>query len=430
MYYGWKIVATTFVTNFITMGFIFYSYGVFFKALAADIGGSRLGISFGLTIMNIAAAIVAPFLGHALDRRSIRNIMCCGAVLMATGFFLASRMNTLWQYYILLGSFLGLGAVMMGGLAGSTLLANWFFRRRGTALGISTMAISLSGMVMAPVATQLIAANGWRYTFVIYGCVVLGLATPLVWLVIINRPEDIGLSPDGVEHVPLTDRADVPEPMVPLAPGDQITDIPVHVEWSALGTLRDTDFWSITITIALNFCAIGAILIHIVPHATDLGFSASKAAFVLSTMAGLGVAGKFMFGWLIDRIDTRYALWIAIGLQVAGTALVIVVRTYPALLVSGAIFGLGMGGIVPIQASLIAEVYGRRSFGRVMGLMGPCMLPFQAAGIPFAGYIFDQKESYTSAFLTFVALYLVAACALLLLHRSRRPLEASPTHTS
>jgi len=418
MYYGWKIVATTFVTNFIATGFIFYSYGVFFKALAADIGGSRLEISFGLTIMNIAVAIVAPFLGHALDRRSIRNIMCCGGMLMATGFFLASRMNTLWQYYILLGSFLGLGAIMTGGLAGSTLLANWFFRRRGMALGISTMGVSLSGMVMAPVATQLIAANGWRYTFVIYGCVVLGLATPLVWLVIINRPEDIGLSPDGAEHVPLTDRADVPEPMVPLAPGDQITDLPVHVEWSALGTLRDTDFWSITITLALNFCAIGATLVHIYPHATDLGFSASNAAFVLSTMAGLGVAGKFLFGWLIDRIDTRYALWIAIGLQVAGTALFVVARTYPVLLVSGAIFGLGMGGIVPIQASLIAEVYGRRSFGRVMGLMGPCMLPIQAAGIPFAGYIFDQKESYTSAFLTFVALYLVAACVLLLLRCS------------
>ncbi len=430
MYYGWKIVATTFVTNFITVGFIFYSYGVFFKALAADIGGSRLGISFGLTIMSIAAAIVAPFIGHALDRRSIRNIMCCGAVLMATGFFLASRMNTLWQYYILLGSFLGLGAVMMGGLAGSTLLANWFFRRRGTALGISTMAISLSGMVMALVATQLIAAHGWRYTFVIYGWVVLGLATPLVWLVIINRPEDIGLSPDGAEHVPLTDRADVPEPMVPLAPGDQITDFPAHVEWSALGTLRDTDFWSVTITIALNFCAIGGTLVHIVNHVTDLGFSASKAAFVLSTMCGLGVAAKFLFGWLTDRIDTRYALWIAIGLQVAGTALLIVVRTYPALLVSGAIFGLGMGGIFPIQAFLIAEVYGRRSFGRVMGLMGPCMLPIQIAGIPFAGYIFDQKESYTPAFLTFVALYLVAACVLLLLRRSRRPLEASPAHTS
>jgi MFS family permease len=430
MYYGWKIVATTFVTNFITVGFIFYSYGVFFKALAADIGGSRLGVSFGLTIMSIAAAIVAPFIGHALDRRSIRNIMCCGAVLMATGFFLASRMNTLWQYYILLGSFMGLGAIMMGGLAGSTLLANWFFRRRGTALGISTMAVSLSGMVMAPLATQLIAANGWRYTFVIYGWVVLGLAAPLVWLVIINRPEDIGLNPDGAEHVPLTDQADVPEPMVPLAPGDQMIDLPAHVEWSALGTLRDRNFWSIAITLALNFCAIGGILVHIVNHATDLGFSASKAAFVLSTMAGLGVASKFLFGWLTDRIDTRYALWIAIGLQVAGTALLIVVRTYPALLVSGAIFGLGMGGIFPIQAFLIAEVYGRRSFGRVMGLMGPCMLPIQIAGIPFAGYIFDQKESYTPAFLTFVALYLVAACVLLLLRRSRRPLEASPAHTS
>ena len=107
MYYGWKIVGVSFTTLFISIGFLFYSYGVFFLALEAEFGSSRFGISMGLAFMNITMGVMAPFLGKAVDRYSIRNIMITGACLMATGFFMAAQITALWQFYVILATILG-----------------------------------------------------------------------------------------------------------------------------------------------------------------------------------------------------------------------------------------------------------------------------------------------------------------------------------
>ncbi len=413
MFYGWKIVGATFFTHFISVGFIFYSYGAIFKALAGELGGSRLGVSIGLTVMSAVTAVLAPFLGRVLDRDSIRNVMALGALLMGCGFFASARVSELWQFYIVLGTLLGFGAAMLGGLPGSTLVANWFVARRGLALGIATMGISLSGLVMAPLATYLIASFGLRTTFVFYGFVALVVVLPVVWLSIVNRPEDMGLLPDGGRNARA--RAHAPEPVLPLAPGDLITDHAPRLEFSALGALRTLNFWAIVVPVALNFSAMGAVLIHIIPHATDIGFSPAQAALVLSSMAGMGVVGKLLFGWLADRGDKRLGFWLSSALQAFGVFLLRDAQSYPALLGSGAVFGLGMGGLIPLWGALVGAAFGRFAFGRVMGLMSPCMLPIQMLGVPFAGWIHDVRGSYDIALGIFLAVYGVSMAVLILL---------------
>lgn len=401
MYYGWKIVGVTFLTQFIGVGFIFYSYGVFFKALAADFSGSRLSVSVGLAVMSAMTGLVSPFLGRMLDYGSIRAIMCTGGLLMMIGFLLASRITSLWQLYVILGVVLGPGAAMLGSLSSSTLVANWFIKHRGMALGTSTMGISLSGVIMAPAATALIAGLGWRNTFVVYAAVTFVVIVPSVLMVVVNRPEDMGLEPDG----------DTP-PEAPQPARHAAIGVKTNVEWSTLGTLSQRNFWAISMTIAFNFLANGALLTHIIPHATDLGFTATRAAYILSTIASLGVVGKLLFGWISDRIDKRLALWIAISLQSVGMFFIIHVTSYPMLMLAGGIFGLGMGGIVPIWGTLLGSTFGRLSYGRVMGLMSPVMVPVHILGVPFAGWAYDTWGSYERAFWIFLVSYGVAAVSL------------------
>ena len=410
VFYAWRIVGVAFLTHFISVGFLFYSYGAFFTALAAEFGGSRLGVATGMAIINVVNAAFAPLLGRMLHRGSIRTIMCGGAILMSVGFAIVARIGELWQFYLVLGTCLALGSAMLGGLAGSTLVVNWFSQRRGVALGIATMGISLSGMVMAPLATWLIAAIGWRQTFVFYAVLASALILPAAWLVIVNRPEDLGLLPDG--ETPRPGAPEPPEPVMPLAPGDQVIDHPAQIEWSARGAFREPNFWAIAMAIALNFCASGAILTHIIPHLQDIGLDPMRAASVLSSMAGVGMFGKVMFGWIVDRVTKRGSLWLAIGLQAIGLVLLQAATTYPALLGAGVVFGLGMGGMMPLWGSLIGAAFGRLAFGRVMGLMSPVMLPIQTAGIPFAGWVFDRTGSYDLAFSSFLGVYVLAILAL------------------
>jgi MFS family permease len=412
MFYGWRIVSVVFLTNFISVGLVFYSYGVFFKALVADFGGTRFGVATGIAVMQLTIAAVSPLLGRLVDRGSIRLILCGGALLMGMGFVGASRIDALWQFSLMMGTLLALGSVMMGAIPGSTLIANWFRERRGIALGVAGMGISLSGFAMAPVATRLIGSIGWRNTFLVYAAGTLVTVIPAVWWVIVKRPEEMGLLPDGAGADATSASAELPRPARRTAPD---AGYPPPPAWSTREVLRDRNFWVIASVIGLAFFANGAVLIHIIPHATDIGFEPTAAAWLLSTMAGFGVIGKLFFGWIVDRLPQRFAFWLACGLQAVGVAWILSVVDYPSLLVAGAIFGLGMGGMIPLWGAAIGAGFGRHSFGSVMGLMAPVMVPIHIFGIPYAGWIYDRTGSYDIAFITFLGVYALAMAVTLFL---------------
>ena len=412
-FHGWKIVLVSFLALFVSVGFGFYSFGAFFVALTEEFGGGRTGVGVGLALFGITNGLVAPFLGSALDRGHAKRIMFWGAWLLALGLLLTAAVRNLIQFYLVLGTLLSLGAALIGGVTASTLVANWYVRKRAMALGIATMGISLSGVVMAPVATRLISLVGWRGTFVIYGGLTLLFVIPAVRRWVIDRPEDIGLHPDG----------DVTSPVAGWAPAQATSSPARHRHWTE--PLRSRNFWVIALVVSMNFCANSAILTHIIAHGMDLGFPPLRASYGLSIIAAMGVLGKVVFGWIGDRLSGRGALWLAIGLQASGSTGLLQAESYTALLSAAAVFGLGMGGMMPLWGTLIGACFGRRSFGRVMGLMSPILLPIQILGVPFAGYVYDRSGTYDLAFAVFVCMYLSAMLVLFLLRTpSREPTQA------
>ncbi len=421
---GWRIVSVAFLCLFVSVGFSFYSYGALFKALVDEFGGSRLGVSLGSSVLFAVTGLLAPFLGHQIDHRSIRKMMALGAVVTAVGFASVSLIGALWQFYFVFGSLVAVGLALMGQLPASALVSNWFVRRRGMALGVSSMGVSLSGLVMAPLATWLVAVVGWRGTFLVFAGVTLVVVLPVTLIFIVDRPEDLGQLPDGRRRPPTSEQV-VREPALPLSSGEPMLELPTEDvgEERARRLHRDRNFWVIAIAVALNFCGNGAILTHMIPHATDLGFTAVDAALILSVAAGVGALGKLVFGWIADHADLRFAMWLATGLQTVSLLLLLALldtSSYAALMFAVGVFGLGMGGIVPLWGSLVGAAFGRRNFGRAMGLMSPVMLPIQLWGIPFAGWAFDRFGSYRIAFTTFLALYLGAMGMMFLLRLPAR----------
>jgi len=390
------MVGVAFLADFIAVGFLFYSFGVFITAIEPDLGVSRAEISIALALSNLVGAFAAPLLGRLLDRSSIRWVMGAGAVLMASGFLLLSRVDAIWQLHLLFATFLAVGASTMGGLASAKLVANWFERRRGTALGIATMGISLSGLLMPPGATWLIKQLGWRSSFLVYAGLTLLIVLPPVLLLVVNRPEDIGQRPDG----------DAP-------PDDTEPDAPPARIWATRELLRSGAFWGSVLPFALGFFANSAVLTHLVPHALSLGIEEYRAASLLSFAAGAGVAGKVAFGRIADRSGPRFAIALSLALQLVGVAALVFARRYAALVPIAALFGFGMGGMVPLQGTLLGSLFGRSSFGKVMGLIRPVQVPIHAIGIPFAGFVFVRLGSYDAAFQVFVIAYALALAALL-----------------
>ena len=394
---GWRMVAVAFFVDFVAVGFFFYSYGVFFKAIEQEFGGSRLGVSLGLTVTATVGAFAAPFIGHALDRFPLKRVIAAGAIAMALGFLALSQVRSPLEFYLALGVFIGVGAGAMGQLATAKLVTNWFSRRRGTALGIAATGISASGVVMPFVSATLIELYGWRAGFLMYGAFTALVVVPLVLRVVISTPEEVGLRPDGQLPAPPGGRKTiVPAPLAPPSP-----------------ILSDRNFWVLVAVIGLLFCCQSATLTHMVPRVTDTGVSLQLASLVMSLTAGLGIVGKLSFGWLVDRWNARRAIWFTVGSQLLGQVAMLQEGSLALFALGAAFFGFGMGGVVPMQGALVAKVFGRTRFGKALGLLRPAMFPLQIIGVPLAGWVFDATGSYRPAFVIFIGLYVAAALAAL-----------------
>ena len=401
------MVAVAFIVDFIAVGFFFYSYSVFFKSIAAEFGDSRLGVSIGISVTQGVGALLAPFIGRALDRFPLKRIMAAGAVSMGTGFLLLGLVQTPLQFYLVLGVFIGFGAGAMGQLATSKLVSNWFVLKRGTALGIAATGISVSGVLMPATTAWLIGEFGWRNGFVAYGVITLVIVVPLILRLVVSRPEDLGLLPDGA-----TEAATLPPPRPALRTAEYI---------------RNSNFWYLLITIGLLFCIQSATLIHMVPQLTDRGIDLISASVIASSTALFGVMGKLIYGALVDRWDVRWALWLAIAFQVAGQLFMLFGNGYSGFLIGASLFGFGMGGIVPMQGAVVGAAFGRENFGRVLGAMRPPMAIIHLLGVPFAGWVYDSTGSYEPAFLTFLGLYAITTLVVLGIRVETRSARRRPT---
>ena len=384
-FYGWWIVTGSFVVQFMTMGTTFYAFGVLLKPLSEDLGASRFAVGSALPMFMLVGAVAGPFIGREVDRRGARGLMLVGTLVLALGFVAFSRIDSVAALYAAFGLLVASGVALLGPLPNTALVAGWFQRARGTALGISQIGISLSGMVTAYVTTWLVVGYGWRTTLLYFAAVPLAIILPVVALVIVNRPQDRGLLPDG--------RPDDGEPPPPPA------------QRSLLDGLRERDLWLIALVVGLSFAGGISVIQVIHSHTTDLGHSAARAASMLSLMAGLAALGKPVFGVLADKTSPRSAMAVALALQVAGMLALLLSTTYLPLLSASVVFGLGFGGLMPLFGLLIAARFGAARLAGMMGAAGPVMLPFQLLGLPFATAVFDRTGSYTPAFVTFLAFY-------------------------
>lgn len=403
---GWHMVGVAFLVDFIAVGFYFYSFGIYYPAIASEFSGATFGVALGISISNLVGGLFGPVIGRALDRYPLRRLMLMGATVVSAGFASLSFIHSVWQYYLVLGTFFAFGLSFMGGMASAKLVANWFAVRRGTALGIATMGVSLSGMLMPTLATWLVEVLGWRGGFRVYAAGILLIVVPVVASLVVTRPEDVGQLQDGGRHE-----------------DDDCDDVDPERVWSARELLRTRNFWIIALAFAAAFSSLSAILIHVVPFATDLGVTGYRASWVLSAAAGGGVLGKVVFGHLVDRTDERIAVWASFGTQIVGVLLLLHGGGYAALVLGAVVFGFGMGGVVPLQGALCGKAFGRLSFGTVMGLMRPVQVPLHAVGIPLAAWLREASGSFEAAFEVFLAVYAVS-CGLVALLELPTPVRA------
>jgi MFS family permease len=392
---GWWIVGVAFLAQFASLGLSIITYPLFADPIQDEFAVSMMEFNLVGAPFTVVMTLAGPIVGPMLDRYSIRAIMASGALLLAASLALMSFATAPWQLGALFGMGVALSVTLLGPLPATTVVAKWFERQRGRAIGVVSLGPLAAALLLSLAAGALIESVGWRATLRWFSLGALLVVLP-VWLVIRNRPEDIGQEPDGGS-----------------AGGAALDHFAAMPAWSTRALLSARSFWALALALGLVFGFLQGWQLNIGKYGDDLGYGVQQQSWLLVAAAALGIPGTVLFGWLAERRDPRLLLWFSIAVQVTAFA---VLRTRPdqlyvLLLASAALGGTG-GGLMPLYAALLARSFGPASFGTAMGLAGLVMLPFGALAPPLLGQLRDASGNYESGLLLLIAALVVGAAIL------------------
>jgi MFS family permease len=400
-YYGWVLMVVLGITTIISYGTTQYLFGVLVVPLDATFHWGRASISGAYALGLIIAGLLGVPIGSLVDRRGARLLMSGGSGLAGLTLFGLARVDTLWQFYLFWSGGLGLAMALTLYPVTFTVVANWFVRKRGTALAVLTLVGGLSSPICIPLAGVLVAHVGWRSTLVVLGLAQLLIALPLHALLLRRHPEDLGLSPDGEPALPI--QADAPLPGATLS--------------EALGSPA---FWMLTASLALLVMGDTVVFVHQVAFMISRGTDAVLAA-TLSGMLGLAsLPGRYIFNVLSSRISAQKLLVLSVVAQVVGIVVLVLASSSLAwLILYVAIYGSAYGAFSPLRASVMADHFGRRAYGAITAVQGIPVAVCAGLGPLAAGWLYDVLHHYEVAFWLCACAFLLAAIGIALAPRPR-----------
>jgi len=415
IFYGWVVVAVFLVIG-ITLYGIHFSFGVFFKSIEAEFNLTRTATSAILSANLLLAGLCSFFAGWALDRYGPRLVVLIMAVFTGLSLVLTSQTNALWQLFVTYSLLLAMGTGPLYVVPMSA-VSRWFDKKRGLALGLSSMGIGLGTMVMAPFATFLITNYSWHTAYLVIGLIAWVVAVPLTRF-LKRDPRDIGALPDGarIEDIEQTVETETSPP----------------AQHPFLFIVQNRNFWVFVFIWLLFAACLFLIFTHLVPHITDIGFTPIEAATVLSLLGAASIPGRLLIGIASDRMGRKITFMISTLVQAVAIAWLIWAQSLWSLYIFALVYGFFYSGFGCSGAALISDTFGVKNIGIVLGLLEIGFGIGAATGPAVGGYIFDVNNNYTAAFIIGALAMLVATLLVSLVkkqgHRSSQtnpPVETS-----
>jgi len=407
IYYGYWLVVAGFVTQFLSVGAMNYSIGAFMLPMTTDLSWTRAEFILPRSLGQFVMAFTGFYIGSYVDRLGARAFVLAGLFILTAALWGLSMIQAWWQWVILNGILLTVGAALIGSLVVNVTLSKWFVANRGQAIGWSSMGVSFAGIGLTPVITRYIDAYGWRAGWQAMAVATLVLALPAA-LMMRRAPEDYGLHPDGRSDAQMSTEAGA------RAQADYDTSV------TRKQALRMPLFYMLVGAFSMFQVLIPVVLFQTIPFMTDAGYSRSTAALMITIASVPALVTKPMWGWLIDRVNPKPLA--AFSVALSGLALIMIVlsvqaRSLSLEYLSFFILGIGWGGVIPMQEVIWASYFGRRYLGAVRSAALPFALILGAGGPLAVGHYHDVVGNYDGAFIIVGCMSLLAGALILALPR-------------
>lgn len=425
-YYGWIVVGASSTVVFARMAPAITTLTVLILPISHQLGWSRTLIAGSVSAGALASLVLSPVVGWAIDRFGARPVLVVSVLVLGVAMISLAWATVPLTFYLAFAA----GRIVFhtsAPIGASTVAARWFIRKRGRAIGMIFLFGAIGGVVFTMVASLVVESHGLKATWIAMGLVVLVFSVAPSLLLVAERPEDIGLLPDG-EPPDSTDAEKGAGAIVPVGVPDSPATVLPRAQMTA-----DTDSWTLgeavrTKTFLLlvfmgfaSFFVHTSIGVHMGAYFRDVGLGATSAALAVSLSWSVSAVGSLIWGWVTDRIDVRYAYSGMFLFQAGSTLYLIFIGGTLGVFLASGLFGIVSAGTNVVPSVIYANYFGRSSLGRIRGLGEVGVLLGQATGPVIAGILFDLRGGYSTIFTAFVVLALV--CSLLVL-KVRAPVKA------
>lgn len=403
-FYGWVVLACLCCAGFSRQGGATATFSVFVEPLTREFGWSRTAVSGAASLGGLLAALLSPLIGPLLDRHGSRAALCLAILGTGAATLLLSLTPSLAVFYLLF-CIARLNWASPFELGIYSTLNNWFVARRPLANSVAMVA-QMAGLVAMPLVAQLaMRSHGWRAGWIAVGAAVLIVGFLPVWLFLVRRPEDLGLSPDGAEAAPAARRS---------------TRAP-HVEttFSRRQAVRTGAFWLLLGYTVLVYPVQAGVSLHQAANLIEHGVSPTLAASIVSLFSLASGIASALCGLMPRALPVRYPMALGGVFLTLGCAAMIDIASPLQGAVAGALFGLGIGVMLTLLPVAWADYFGRTNYAAIRGLALSAQVLAQAAGPLASGALHDWTGGYRLSLECFTALSLLSILAALAARRPR-----------
>jgi MFS family permease len=407
LFYGWYILASSFLILFFTTGARF-TIGVVFKPLMAEFGWDRGLISLAFFLNMTIYAFSLIIIGRAYDRHGPKWVITISAVFISVGFMSLSLVEASWQFFIFYGILAALG---MGGTTVplfAALMSKWFERGRGLAVSMGLAGNCMGQFILVPVFTVLVLRYGWRISYFCIGLVMLVVITTLALGVIKGDPHDLGLEPWGHENGVNVRKDKDPK----------VTDINSR-DLGLTDAMKTYSFW-LFVTV-MFVCGSGDFLVttHLIPMVTDYNIPATTAGNMLAWLGLMSFPGILIAGPLSDMIGNKIPIALTFLIRFALFILILKFQGLVSFYVFACTFGFTLLITAPLNALLVGKLYGFSHVGLLSGFITTIHHLGGGFWAYLGGEIFDRTGSYELAFILSAIMALVAVLCTILIKEKR-----------
>ena len=388
--YGWLMIIISGLLFLFCSGNTTDSLNITVEAFAQKFGFDPNIILGYNSLCGYISIIGITIINRFMTKTGVRNMITVLLVLNGILYFVFASISSVLGYVVVqtINLILGNGYAYV---CGTTLMANWFPRKKGLALGWSTIGVQCATFIYLPVMNFLLAKLALSSTLVIFGVAMIVLAV-LCWVVVRDFPEEKGLTPDNAN--------------LPRAEVDRLLAVQRNYKHqiSVLDCIKNRDVWLIGIVFGILSMCVSAVLSQFIPRCTSYGIDPALAMLLMSVSAGIGVPGSYVWGWIDQKVSTKKSimaicLWFAASLVLFGFLLPVNALTSSLFMI---LLGAAGGGIPNLSASMITTIFGRNEYAQAYTVFNPIMTIIRTSSFAILAFVLSlTSNSYSYAYLIF-----------------------------